>query len=224
MKRTSHEKMALQKGWKFFLYPAAFFLAALMLFMALVWPYASGYVDLFSLMLLQTPPTFDEKAANIFEPGMNAKAEGALMRSEVTFPAEGESFGKIHIDSIGVDAPLIYGDNIKNMKKGVEVYSGTYLPGQSHTVLIGGHNNTYFRTLESVKPGARIELDTNYGSYVYEVVSSRVARFDDTGAYDLTKSEENLILYTCHEVGGVGATPYRVFVYGKYVSGPKIVS
>ena len=72
--------------------------------------------------------------------------------------------------------------------------------------------------------GDQIEVRTNYGTYTYEVTGSKTTRYDDTAAYDLTKNEDNLILYTCHRVAGVGATPYRVFVYAKYVSGPKIVS
>ena len=173
---------------------------------------------------MQSAPNFDREAANIYKEQAVPVDTDTLRRESVVFPTDGEIFGQILIPSAGIDAPMIYGDDIKNMKKGVEVYSGTYLPGQGRTVLIGGHTTTHFRTLKNVGTGDQIEVRTNYGTYTYEVTGSKTTRYDDTAAYDLTKNEDNLILYTCHRVAGVGATPYRVFVYAKYVSGPKIVS
>lgn len=101
---------------------------------------------------------------------------------------------------------------------------GTYLPGQNRTVLIAGHNNSYFLTLKNVQEGDMVEIRTNYAVYTYRITGKQIARHDDTSAYDLTRDEENLILYTCHNEVGFGATPWRQFVYAEYVSGPMIVS
>jgi sortase A len=175
------------------------------------------------LAFTSSAPQFDENTANIYQ-GSVQNTGNTLKSSDIKFPSEGETFGELHIQSVGIDAPLIYGDNIKNMINGVELYSGTYLPGQGRTILIGGHNNTYFLPLPNVNVGDQVELCTNYGTYLYEITGSQTTRYDNTTAYDLTKQEENLILYTCHNIAGIGATPYRVFVYAQYVSGPRILS
>lgn len=216
----------MANGIKFIFYPIVFLLLSCTLTAAALGPVVFPYLGMVDLLFLQSAPDFDREAADIYkEDDQPAEAqESQLQRSEIQFPEEGALFGKILIPSVEIDAPLIYGDDIKNMKKGVEVYSGTYLPGQGRTVLMGAHVTTHFRTLEQVQAGAEIEVRTNYGVYTYVVTGAQIARYDDTSAYDLTRREENLILYTCHRITGVGATPYRVFVYADYVSGPQIVS
>ena len=223
MGQEFRKKLRINSGIKFVFYPIVFFLLSALLVVAALGPVLRPYLDMADLVFLQQAPTFNKEAANIYQGPIQDKG-GTLKKAEVVFPSEGETFGKIRIASVGIEASLIYGDNIKNMRKGVEVYSGTYLPGEDRTILIGGHNNTHFRTLKNVKTGDKVELQTNYGTYIYEVTGSRIARFDDTSAYDLTRAEENLILYTCYNESKIGATPNRTFVYGKYVSGPKIVS
>ena len=48
------------------------------------------------------------------------------------------------------------------------------------------------------------------------------AKATDETAYDLTREEENIILYTCYPFGQLTPTPYRYFIYGEFVSGPEI--
>ncbi len=220
MKRRTRKN----NGLKFLFYPIVFLLLGGILIIAALAPVVGPYANMVDLVFMQRAPDFDQEAANIYKEDAAPTVADTLNRDEVVFPTEGETFGKILIPDVGIDASMIYGDDIKNMKKGVEVYSGTYLPGQGRTVLIGGHTTTHFRTLKDVKAGQQVEIRTNYGTYIYEITGSRTTRYDDTSAYDLTKQEDNLIMYTCHRVAGVGATPYRVFVYAKFVSGPKIVS
>ena len=44
--------------------------------------------------------------------------------------------------------------------------------------------------------------------------------YQDETAYDFTRTDENLSLYTCYPFDALGFTPNRFFVYAKYVSGP----
>lgn len=60
---------------------------------------------------------------------------------------------------------------------------GTYLPGQNRTVLIAGHNNSYFLTLKNVQEGDMVEIRTNYAVYTYRITGKQIARHDDTSAY-----------------------------------------
>ena len=124
-------------------------------------PVAGPYLGMVDLVFMQSAPNFDREAANIYKEQAVPVDTDTLRRESVVFPTDGEIFGQILIPSAGIDAPMIYGDDIKNMKKGVEVYSGTYLPGQGRTVLIGGHTTTHFRTLKNVGTGRSANTSSN---------------------------------------------------------------
>ena len=51
----------------------------------------------------------------------------------------------------------------------------------------------------------------------------QVKDYQDATAYDFTRTDENLIMYTCYPFDALGFTPDRYFVYAKYVSGPVLV-
>ena len=71
--------------------------------------------------------------------------------------------------------------------------------------------------------GKIVVLETNYGTYTYEVTETAVKKATDKTAYDLKATQENLVLYTCYPFDTLGLTPDRYYVYAKYVSGPKIL-
>lgn len=137
-------------------------------------------------------------------------------------PVVGEKYGSVKISGTKVDTPLYYGDWEKQLSKGAGTYTGAKIPGQNGTVLLAGHTGTYFRDFENAQIGADIEVETRYGTYHYKISDMKVAREDDTTAYDLTKDEENIILYTCYPFGELKPTPYRYFIYGEFVSGPEL--
>lgn len=143
--------------------------------------------------------------------------------SVMTFPKYGDCYGELRIESADIKAPLYYGDNDKLLKKGVCQYIGTMFIGSGTTVLISGHNNTYLHTLGAVEVGDKIEIDTNYGSYVYEVDSVTIEKANDSSWYNLDADHENLELYTCYPFDALGITRYRFCVGARYVSGPKIL-
>ena len=83
-----------------------------------------------------------------------------------------------------------------------------------------GHNNTFFNDLQHAEAGATVTITTHYGVYTYEVTGTEILDYQDETAYDFTRTDENLILYTCYPFDALGFTPNRFFVYAKYVSGP----
>ena len=80
----------------------------------------------------------------------------------------------------------------------------------------------YGDEFEHAQNGAMITVTTAYGTYTYEITDMRVANANDTSAYDMDAPEENIILYTCYPLGQVSLTDMRYFIYGKYVSGPRL--
>ena len=88
--------------------------------------------------------------------------------------------------------------------------------------IIAGHNHTFFHTLGKAKPGDKIQIDTNYGKYVYQIKKAQIRNASDTSAYNLQSKKENLILYTCYPFNEIGLTAQRYYVYADMISGPKI--
>ena len=91
---------------------------------------------------------------------------------------------------------------------------------EGKTILLAGHNNTFFNDLQHAEAGATVTITTHYGVYIYEVTGTEILDYQDETAYDFTRTDENLILYTCYPFDALGFTPNRFFVYAKYVSGP----
>ena len=105
------------------------------------------------------------------------------------------------------------------MRNGVGIYAGSFVPGYGGTILVAGHNNTYFNGLKNAQVGQRVEIKTNY---VYEITDTAVKSANDSSAYDLSADYENLIMYTCYPFDELGLTSKRFFVYAKLVSGTQI--
>lgn len=149
---------------------------------------------------------------------------GEIKASEVTFPAVGDKYGILTIEGTDVNAELYFGDGRRELRLGLGQYNGSSFPGTGGTVLISGHNNSAFKDLKSAKVGDKVNLRTNYGMYVYEITATAIKKNTDKTAFDLFKDEENLVLYTCYPFDKLGITADRYFVYGKIVSGPKILT
>ena len=147
--------------------------------------------------------------------------------SSITYPVQGDVYGRITISGTTVDAPVYYGDDTPQLNRGVGTYkddSGVGIPGESKTILMAGHNNTFFNDLQSVEEGATVTIETHYGTYTYTVEKCEVRDYQDATAYDFTRKDENLILYTCYPFDAMGFTPDRYFVYASYTSGPQLVA
>ena len=70
--------------------------------------------------------------------------------------------------------------------------------------------------------GDVVTIETHYGTYTYTVERCEVRDYQDTTTYDFTRTDENLILYTCYPFDALGFTPNRYFVYASYTSGPEL--
>lgn len=130
--------------------------------------------------------------------------------SSVTYPSEGDRYATITISGTNVDAPVYYGDTNKILNAGVGTYkddSRVGIPGEGKTILLAGHNNTFFNDLQHAEAGATVTIMTHYGVYTYEVTGTEILDYQDETAYDFTRTDENLILYTCYPFDALGFTP-----------------
>lgn len=156
------------------------------------------------------------KAISILE------GDGNIIKSsQVEFPKDFEKYAVIHNDERGFTKDLYYGDSNEILDIAIGQSRLSHIPGQGKPILIAGHNGTHFYLLPSFEIGDKVQIDTSYGNYVYEVYDSEIMLADDFQVSTLDENEEYLILYTCYPFNVV-TTPQRYFVYAKKIAGPVI--
>lgn len=178
--------------------------------------YSTEYDNIFVLVSENaTVPTVTKKDSD-------GKEKSYVKKDSVQYPGYGNLFGELIISDCNVDANLFFGDGDVALRNGVGIYAGSFVPGYGGTILVAGHNNTYFNGLKNAHVGQRVEIKTSYGNYVYEITDTAVKSANDSSAYDLSADYENLIMYTCYPFDELGLTSKRFFVYAKLVSGTQI--
>lgn len=156
---------------------------------------------------------------NGFDSALYAKTKdngNAENWSEVQFPSLDTVYARMSSKDLDISGDVFYGDSDDDFSKGLGQYAGSALFGCGKPILVGGHDTTYFAGLEKAKAGDKIEVQTNYGRYTYEVTETKVLKADDEKAVDLDSDDEELILYTCYPFGKVTSEREdRFFVYCK---------
>ena len=191
-------------------------------------PYRSLVSWFFTTSEASQPQDLLANAATVINGGTAASSDSqpeTIPFSSVTYPVKGDRYATITVSGTNVDAPVYYGDSNKILNAGVGTYAddgGAGIPGQGKTILLAGHNNTFFNDLQHAEIGATVTITTHYGIYTYEITDMEVRDYQDATAYDFTRTDENLIMYTCYPFDALGFTPNRYFVYAKYVSGPAL--
>jgi sortase A len=176
---------------------------------AAILPVAMPYAKMMDVFFLEKAPRFVD--GHLVEDVDPNAAKAAI-------PGEGTKYGTVEIDSVDIDAPLYYGDTPNELLKGVGTYTGAYVPGKGHTVLLAGHNNTFFNSLAKVRIGDSVTVTTDYGAFHYEVSAKKEIVASDTAAFDLEREEENLILYTCTNDTAFGTSEKRTLIFARYLA------
>ncbi len=211
--------------------PIVFCIVTYLITAAVIFPATSSYLAMADLFFSDKERDVTSPHTNIFVPVEDSSQpdtessqpkQETIKASDFTFPSYEDQFGELIIEDCQIYADLFFGDSWYVLGNGVGIYNGSAIPGYGKTILIAGHNNTYFNGLKYAEKGQIVKIRTNYGNYQYEITDIRVTTNVDRSAYDLNAEEENLILYTCYPYDTLGLTDLRAFVYAKYVSGPMI--
>lgn len=246
MKRNSFFRVNI---WAYVAVPAVFVVLAAGVLGILAYSFASPYMGMMNMLISSAPQEEDAErdllaeAASAFaadptpepttesaepdEPKSYVRPEIAL--SSITYPKEGDRYASITVEGTNIEeTPVRYGwlNSVLNQGAGTmtrEDFDGVGIPGQDLTIFIMAHNNTFFNDLQHAELEKNITVDTHYGRYVYKITDMQVVRWDDETAYDLTRTDENLIVYTCYPFDALGWTDYRYLVYCEFVSGPRLV-
>lgn len=218
-------------GKNFIILPIIFCAAIYLICYFVLSPSTSTLISIGGMFFSEGNKSFSEDYNNIFVPVEDATTQGSngndkekdtIKISEIEFPSYGDLFGELIIEDCQIDANLFFGDNDIALNNGVGIYNGSAIPGYGKTILIAGHNNTYFNGLKYAQVGQTIKIRTSYGNFTYEINDIQVKEYDDSSAYNLSADNENLILYTCYPFDELGLTSKRCFVYAKPLSNPVI--
>ncbi len=110
---------------------------------------------------------------------------------------------RIRIPSIGVDAPVVEGDDWESLKRGAGHHIGSANPGQRGNCIISAHNDIYgeiFRYLPDVELGDVVEVYTVGQVYQYVVTQKRIIEPTDVSVMYPTSSPV-LTLISCYPYG-----------------------
>ncbi|MGN0073789.1 MAG: class C sortase [Collinsella sp.] len=141
------------------------------------------------------------------------QGEGNVINDPFTFGAADQSFaetglaglpvGVLTVDSMACEAPVYLGSSEQNMLNGAAVVAGTSAPlGEpSSNCVIAAHRNMFFKQIESLQAGDRVDLRTIWGGYVYRVAEIRIIAPSDIKAVAVQEGKDLLTLVTCHPYG-----------------------
>ena len=124
----------------------------------------------------------------------------------------------LRIPGIGLEVPVLEGDDALTLNRGVGHIPGTALPGQAGNVGVAGHRDGFFRGLKDVGPGDVIEMQRGADGAAdrYVVRNISVVMPSDTSLLKAT-SEATLTLVTCYPFRYVGPAPQRYVVRAELV-------
>ncbi len=110
---------------------------------------------------------------------------------------------RIRIPSIGVDAPVVEGDDWEALKRGVGHHIGSANPGERGNCIIAAHNDIYgeiFRNLPDIELGDIVEMYTASQVYRYAVTQKRIIEPTDVSVMYPTSSPV-LTMISCYPYG-----------------------
>jgi sortase A len=111
-----------------------------------------------------------------------------------------EQARRIAISAIGVDHPIVEGDDWEQLRKGVGHHIGSADPGQAGNMVLTAHNDIYgeiFRHLEELEPGDEIIVYTLTRKYLYRVQSQRMVEPFEVKVMAPTR-KPTVTLISCH--------------------------
>jgi sortase A len=123
----------------------------------------------------------------------------------------GDPVGRLSIPSLRMTLIVFEGTDAKTLARSVGHIRGTSLPGEAGNFAVAGHRDAQFRQLKNIVTGSEITVETTYGSFRYEVVSTSIVRPTDVEIL-ASGPKPLLTLVTCYPFYFVGHAPKRFVV------------
>ncbi|MBN1486895.1 MAG: class D sortase [Anaerolineae bacterium] len=149
-----------------------------------------------------TPPDVDGQSEPAQIPAHLRDLVEAITPLPVPTPGP-EQARRIVIPAIGVDAPVVDGDDWETLKKGVGHHIGSANPGERGNCVLSAHNDIYgeiFRELPELRVGDVVQVETTTQTYRYVVRQTRIIEPTEVSVMDPTSSPV-LTLISCYPYG-----------------------
>ena len=149
-----------------------------------------------------TPPDSPGGSAPEEIPAHLRDRMGAVTPLPVPTPGP-EHATRIQIPAIGVDAPVVEGDDWEALKQGAGHHIGSADPGEQGNCVISAHNDIFgeiFRRLSDASLGDEAVVHTVSRVYRYVVTQSRIIEPEEVSVMSPT-SGPVLTLISCHPYG-----------------------
>lgn len=117
--------------------------------------------------------------------------------NKIVYPSFGTEYATLKIDSIALEAPVIWGDTSDLLQNGICQYTGSPYIGRPGNVVLAAHCNTFFLNLGEVQVGDTVTLTTSYGEFTYKVKEQLLFK-DDDNSYIYPTDDDRLTMYTCY--------------------------
>lgn len=128
-----------------------------------------------------------------------------------------DAIGSIQIPAISVELPLYVGATDENMSRGAAVLSQTSMPvgGADTNCVIAAHRGyrgmPYFRRIDELKPGDRVEIRNARECLVYVVERAEIILPTDLRCLEIQPGRDMVTLLSCHPY--MGHSQFRYVVY-----------
>jgi sortase A len=113
---------------------------------------------------------------------------------------EGDPIARLKIPRIHVNAVVVNGTGVADLRRGPGRHLESYMPGERELVYIAGHRTTYgawFGKINEMQTGDLITLELPYATVVYRVNLHRIVDDNDVSVLK-THHHEQLVLQACH--------------------------
>jgi sortase A len=125
----------------------------------------------------------------------------------------------LRIPRIGINVAVLEGTDDWTLNRAVGHIEETAMPGAAGNIGIAGHRDGFFRPLQHVRVGDRLEVRTRDGLHVYRIARTWVVEPEDVSVLDPTPTP-SVTLVTCYPFYFVGPAPRRFIVRAERVGSP----
>ncbi len=127
--------------------------------------------------------------------------------------------GRIEIPRLRLRTIVAEGADPLVLHRAVGHLPKTAFPGEPGNVVLAGHRDSFFSSLEEVRSGDRIRITTPDGAFEYRVDAKSVVRPEQTEVLTHT-SVPTLTLITCYPFHYLGPAPKRYVIRARQVARP----
>ncbi|MBO3326937.1 class D sortase [Clostridium perfringens] len=111
---------------------------------------------------------------------------------------ESNVIGILEIDSIGVKAPIVLGE--ENLDYVVAKYRSSSDFGELGNVILAAHNNmrgSIFRNLHNLKIGSTVKIISDNKEFEYKITNRYIVEPNDTSKINFSNDKKEITLITC---------------------------